>query len=194
MASTTKIPTIRSKSLTVAIRRGMALRDMRPRELADESGVPYGTLRRILELNTVADYEQLSKIANALRIPLSGIVTDAEELCEDADFVRDYQEETLRDSADDVRKARAMAGVRDDVSLAAYRSRHKGAYIDGDAAGSQRASPRCAKRSMAARIMGHCEWLYTRSRPPLWSAAITWLEIFVEHMSTRWRQSSSIVA
>lgn len=134
MASTTKIPTIRSKSLTVAIRRGMALRDMRPRELAEESGVPYGTLRRILELNTVADYEQLSKIASALRIPLSGIVTDAEELCEDADFVRDYQEETLRDSADDVRKARAMAGVRDDVSLAAYRSRHKGAYIDGDAA------------------------------------------------------------
>lgn len=134
MASTTKIPTIRSKSLTVAIRRGMALRDMRPRELAEESGVPYGTLRRILELNTVADYEQLSKIARALRIPLSGIVTDAEELCEDADFVRDYQEETLRDSADDVRKARAIAGMRDDVSLAAYRSRHKGTYIDGDAA------------------------------------------------------------
>lgn len=134
MASTTKIPTIRSKSLTVAIRRGMALRDMRPRELADESGVPYGTLRRILELNTVADYEQLSKIANALRLPLSGIVTDAEELCEDADFVRDYQEETLRDGGDDARKARAMAGVRDDMSLAAYRSEHKGDYIDGDAA------------------------------------------------------------
>lgn len=112
----------------------MALRDMKPRELADESGVPYGTLRRILELNTVADYEQLSKIASALRIPLSGIITDAEELCKDADFVRDYQEETLRDSADDVRKARAMAGMRDDVSLAAYRSRHKGTYIDGDAA------------------------------------------------------------
>lgn len=134
MASTTKIPTIRSKSLTVAIRRGMALRDMRPRELAEESGVPYGTLRRILELNTVADYEQLSKIASALRLPLSGIITDAEELCEDADFVRDYQEETLRAGGDDARKARAMAGVRDDMSLAAYRSGHKDAYIDGDAA------------------------------------------------------------
>ena len=134
MASTTKIPTIRSKSLTVAIRRGMALRDMRPRELAEESGVPYGTLRRILELNTVADYEQLSKIARALRIPLSGIVTDAEELCEDADFVRDYQEETLRDSADDVRKALALKHMQSGLALAAYESEHKDAYSEGDAA------------------------------------------------------------
>lgn len=94
MASTAKIPTISSKSLTVAIKRAMALRDMRPRELAKASGVPFGTLRRILELNTVADYEQLSKIADALRLPVSQIVHDAEDLCKDKDFIADWREET----------------------------------------------------------------------------------------------------
>lgn len=130
MASKAKIPTISSKSLTVAIKRAMTLRDIKPRALAEESGVPFGTLRRILELNTIADYEQLSKIAAALRLPVSSIVSDAEELCEDADFVRDYQAEMTEDE----RRARALAAGHNDVGLAAYRSGHKGDYIDGDAA------------------------------------------------------------
>ena len=75
-----KTATIESKALSIAIKRAMAVRDFKTRSLAIESGVPYGTLRRILELNTVADYEQLRKIAEALRMPLSSIIADAEHL------------------------------------------------------------------------------------------------------------------
>lgn len=110
MASTAKIPTISSKSLTVAIKRAMALRDMRPRELAKASGVPFGTLRRILELNTVADYEQLSKISDALKLPISQIVQDAEDLCKDKDFIADWREENGLPTAD--------AAIDEDAALA----------------------------------------------------------------------------
>ena len=79
-----KTATIESKALSIAIKRAMAVRDFKTRSLAIESGVPYGTLRRILELNTVADYEQLRKIAEALRMPLSSIIADAEHLTKDA--------------------------------------------------------------------------------------------------------------
>ena len=75
----------------------MAVRDIRTPALAKESGVPYGTLRRILELNSVADYEQLRRIAEALRMPLSEIVEDAENLAEDPDVIADYHEETSSD-------------------------------------------------------------------------------------------------
>ena len=64
----------------------MAARDIKTPALAKESGVPYGTLRRILELNTVADYEQLQKIATALRMPLSRIIADAERLAQDPEI------------------------------------------------------------------------------------------------------------
>lgn len=143
MASTAKIPTIKSKSLTVAIKRAMTLRDIKPRELAAESGVPFGTLRRILELNTVADYEQLSKIAEALRLPLSNIIIDAESLCDDADFVSDYQAEKRSDDTsrsngiakqDDERRTLALQHMKSGLDLAAYESEHKDAYIEGDAA------------------------------------------------------------
>ena len=89
-----KIPTIESKALSIAIKRAMAVRELKTPALAEESGVPYGTLRRILELNTVANYEQLRRIAEALRMPLSEIIEDAEKLAEDPDVIADYQEET----------------------------------------------------------------------------------------------------
>lgn len=86
MAKGAKIPTVESKSLSIAVKRAMAARDIKTPALAKESGVPYGTLRRILELNTVADYEQLQKIATALRMPLSHIIADAERLAQDPEI------------------------------------------------------------------------------------------------------------
>lgn len=72
----------------------MAVRDLKTPALAEESGVPKSTLRKILELNSVADYEQLRRLAEALRMPLSEIIDDAEKLAEDPDVIADYQEET----------------------------------------------------------------------------------------------------
>lgn len=86
MAKGAKIQTVESKSLSIAVKRAMAARDIKTPALAKESGVPYGTLRRILELNTVADYEQLQKIATALRMPLSRIIADAERLAQDPEI------------------------------------------------------------------------------------------------------------
>lgn len=77
MATGKKIPTIESKALSIAIKRAMATRELKVKSLAEKSGVPYGTLRRILELNTVADYEQLQRISTALRTPLAQIIADA---------------------------------------------------------------------------------------------------------------------
>ena len=71
----------------------MVTRDMKVPALAKESGVPYGTLRKLLELNSVADYEQLRRIAEALRMPLSEIIEDAENLAEDPDVIADWREE-----------------------------------------------------------------------------------------------------
>lgn len=81
----------------------MVTRDMKVPALAKESGVPYGTLRKLLELNSVADYEQLRRIAEALRMPLSEIVQDAENLAEDPDVIADYREENglTESNADD---------------------------------------------------------------------------------------------
>lgn len=103
----------------------MALRDMRPRELAKASGVPFGTLRRILELNTVADYEQLSKISDALKLPISQIVQDAEDLCKDKDFIADWREENNLnvDPADDANAALASADNGVDIDAWADRIR-----------------------------------------------------------------------
>lgn len=96
-----KTATIESKALSIAIKRAMAVRDFKTRSLAIESGVPYGTLRRILELNTVADYEQLRKIAEALRMPLSSIIADAEHLTKDAGVIKDYQATDNRETSSD---------------------------------------------------------------------------------------------
>lgn len=100
MASAKKIPTIESKALSIAIKRAMVTRDMKVPALAKESGVPYGTLRKLLELNSVADYEQLRRIAEALRMPLSEIIEDAENLAEDPDVIADWREENGLPAAD----------------------------------------------------------------------------------------------
>ena len=91
MATGKKIPTIESKALSIAIKRAMATRELKVKSLAEKSGVPYGTLRRILELNTVADYEQLQRISTALRTPLAQIIADADELSKDPEVVSDFE-------------------------------------------------------------------------------------------------------
>lgn len=91
MARGTKIPTIDSKALSIAIKRAMTTRDMRGPALADALGVPYGTLRKILELNTVADYEQLQRISTALRTSLAQIIADADELSKDPEVISDFE-------------------------------------------------------------------------------------------------------
>ncbi|WP_236023760.1 helix-turn-helix domain-containing protein [Bifidobacterium miconis] len=90
MATGKKKPTVESKALSIAIRRAMATREMKTPGLAEASAIPYGTMRKILELNTVADYEQLRRIAIALNIPLSEIVADAERLSTDPGIQEDY--------------------------------------------------------------------------------------------------------
>lgn len=130
-----KIPTIESKALSIAIKRSMAVRDMKTKELASASGVPYGTLRRILELNTVADYEQLRKIASALRMQLSTIIADAESLASDPEVAEDYRSSSIVDrgvSLDDIAADEQSAieetlrAYRDNpVDLAASHSSHK---------------------------------------------------------------------
>lgn len=108
MARGAKIPTIESKALSVAIRRAMVTRDMSGPALAKASGVPHGTLRRILELNTVADYEQLQRIAAALRMPLPQIIADAETLARDPEVIAEFD-----------------GGERDPVDLDAWADRIK---------------------------------------------------------------------
>lgn len=91
MATGKKIPTIESKALSIAIKRAMTTRELKVKALAQISGVPYGTLRRILELNTVADYEQLQRIAKALRTPLPQIIEDADQISKDPDIITEFE-------------------------------------------------------------------------------------------------------
>lgn len=88
----------------------MAIRSISVRTLAKLSGVPYGTLRKIMDLNTVADYEQITKIANALHVPADAIVKDAEALSKDPDVVADWREENGLPTAD--------AAIDEDAALA----------------------------------------------------------------------------
>ncbi|WP_236036949.1 hypothetical protein [Bifidobacterium simiiventris] len=107
MATGKKKPTVESKALSIAIRRAMATREMKTPGLAEASSIPYGTMRKILELNTVADYEQLRRIAIALNIPLSEIVADAERLAGDPEIREDYDRSdpvsSVRDDTDNER-------------------------------------------------------------------------------------------
>lgn len=91
MATGKKIPTIESKALSIAIKRAMTTRELKVKALAQISGVPYGTLRRILELNTVADYEQLQRIAKALRMPLPQIIEDADQIGKDPGVIAEFE-------------------------------------------------------------------------------------------------------
>lgn len=90
MAAGSRKTTVESKALSIAIKRAMAIRGLKTPGLAKASSIPYGTLRKILELNTVADYEQLRKIAIALGVPLSAIIADSEKLVKDPGIVEDY--------------------------------------------------------------------------------------------------------
>ncbi|KFI49923.1 helix-turn-helix domain-containing protein [Bifidobacterium biavatii] len=124
-----KTATIESKTLSIAIKRAMAVRNIRTRSLAEESGVPYGTLRRILELNTVADYEQLRKIADALRMPLSSIIADAERLTQDEGVVEDYLSSELapeRTNNRDINAARNLLRQgNDDIDIDSWANQIK---------------------------------------------------------------------
>lgn len=95
----------------------MVTRDMKVPALAKESGVPYGTLRKLLELNSVADYEQLRRIAEALRMPLSEIIEDAENLAEDPDVIADWREENGLPTADAAIDEDAERASADDDSV-----------------------------------------------------------------------------
>lgn len=118
----------------------MAARAMKTPALAKASGVPYGTLRRILELNTVADYEQLQKIADALRMPLSQIILDAEKLAQDPEIIAESassQSEHFdnRDGEEEQERIEAtLAQLRDDpMTLAALHDPNKYIEAEGDA-------------------------------------------------------------
>lgn len=93
------------------------MREIKTPALAKESGVPYGTLRRILELNSVADYEQLRRIAEALRMPLSEIIEDAENLAEDPDIIADWREENCLPTVDAATDEDASRASADDDSM-----------------------------------------------------------------------------
>lgn len=95
----------------------MVTRDMKVPALAKESGVPYGTLRKLLELNSVADYEQLRRIAEALRMPLSEIIEDAENLAEDPDVIADWREENGLPAAGAATDEDASRASADDDSM-----------------------------------------------------------------------------
>lgn len=114
-----------SKALSIAIKRAMATRDLKTPGLAIASTIPYGTLRKILELNTVADYEQLRKIAIALNIPLSEIVADAERLASDQGVIDDFQGVASDQSDEDAttRDYYSMAAKHGDIEAEQERER-----------------------------------------------------------------------
>lgn len=135
MSTGSKKPTVESKALSIAIKRAMATRDLKTPGLASASTIPYGTLRKILELNTVADYEQLRKIAIALNIPLSEIVADAERLASDQGVIEDFQgvASGQSDSENDlerrVEETKRML-KENPMELAAYNDPDKEKYIE----------------------------------------------------------------
>ncbi|MDU2421436.1 MAG: XRE family transcriptional regulator [Bifidobacterium scardovii] len=126
MATGSKKPTVESKALSIAIKRAMATRDLKTPGLASASTIPYGTLRKILELNTVADYEQLRKIAVALNIPLSEIVEDAERLASDPGVVDDFRESASSDtSKSPVVDEQSPEANHEDIDIDAWANRIK---------------------------------------------------------------------
>lgn len=139
MATGKKTPTIESKALTIAIKRAMATRSVKVPGLAKTSGIPYGTLRKILELNTVADYEQMAKIADALHMSLSKIIEDAEKLATDPDIIAEFNEEYGTDiplpgpTEQEIIDSMLRQLKEDPYSLAALRDPNKEIEMRGDA-------------------------------------------------------------
>ena len=117
----------------------MATRGFKTKSLAEASKVPYGTLRRILELNTVADYEQMAKIADALHMPLSKIIEDAEKLAMDPDIIAEFNEEYGTDiplpgpTEQEIIDSMLRQLKEDPYSLAALRDPNKEIEMRGDA-------------------------------------------------------------
>lgn len=111
----------------------MAIRSISVRTLAKLSGVPYGTLRKIMDLNTVADYEQITKIANALHVPADAIVKDAEALSKDPDVVADWREENGLPTADAaIDEDAALASAVDDstvLDMSGWSADEQAAYV-----------------------------------------------------------------
>lgn len=93
--------------------------------LAKLSNIPYGTSRRILELNTVADYEQMSKIAEALHIPLSKNAEDAENLASDSEIVAEFNIECNNTSDNDAEFVSTIIANSDLYDLSANRDKNK---------------------------------------------------------------------
>lgn len=75
-----------SIALALAIKRAAVLREMKIPGLAKKSGVPLSTLRKILANTSVADYEQLRDLADALDIQVSNLMEDAERILRNGDI------------------------------------------------------------------------------------------------------------
>ena len=69
-----------SMALAKAIESYGAEAGIRNPALAEKSGVPLSTLRKILKLQSVADFEQMRKLADALGIKVSDLVSRAESI------------------------------------------------------------------------------------------------------------------
>lgn len=67
-------------ALAAAIRAEMGRQDVKATQLARMSGIPESTLRKILKYGRVIDYEELRKIAIALRVRSSALVAEAESI------------------------------------------------------------------------------------------------------------------
>lgn len=113
---------IESEALAKAIKRAMVTRGMSTPALAKSSGVPYATLRKILELNSVADYEQIRKIADALMMSAWRIVEDAETLIENGDLAVN-----LDAISDDERTRMAVAHYQSSYGAVANEDENKDA-------------------------------------------------------------------
>lgn len=68
----------RTAALAAAIREAQGRQDMTDAELSRRSGVPYSTLRKIRKGGQPIDYEELSKIAQALNVRASDLALRAE--------------------------------------------------------------------------------------------------------------------
>lgn len=67
-------------ALAAAIRAEMGRKRVMGSQLARESGVPISTLRKTLKGERAIDYEELSKIAAALRVRASTLVAESESI------------------------------------------------------------------------------------------------------------------
>lgn len=75
-----------SRALVLAVQSYMGLRDIRANGLAEKSGVPLSTLRKILQHRSVMDFEQLQKISLALGVEPSTLVAKAEQILKDGEL------------------------------------------------------------------------------------------------------------